>query len=431
MKPDTSISSRLAWPLLLYLTFLNILNFADRTLLGSLSKQVHEELGISYAKIGLLTGFGFAIFYTFIGVMLGTVADRWHRPRLIAIGLFLFSLLTVATGRARNFVQLAACRAIIGVGEATLTPAALSMLSEIFKPRWRAFASGFYYAGIPLGYGAGMIISGFLLPAWGWRGCFIIVGSIGIVFVLPLLFLKDPRRNAAIPDGEEGGKPTPSGGGPGFFDLMGRLFETARRAPSLICIMLAAALMVFAQSAAIFNLTWMQEDRGLSFEYVAGVGGWIYLCGGTIGSVAGGLLSDWFHRRFSGGRLWFLSLVICVNLPVAVLFYLGDVHAPWFKIVWFLNAMGSMIGYGTVFSSVQDLVPRSIRATALGFLLLVVNLLGYGPGAWIPGKIADHSSFTTGMLVSVAVAFLALPFSVIAALRFRKDAQWTSHEEKL
>jgi MFS family permease len=182
--------------LLLFLTFLNMLNFADRALLGNLAKQVHDDLQISYEMIGLLTGFGFVLFYTLVGVLLGTVADRWNRPRLMAAGLALWSILTAATGLARNLVQVAACRAFVGVGEATLTPSALSMLGDVLKPRYRAFAAGFYYAGIPLGAGIGMIASSYILPAYGWRGCFVILGLVGTVFVLPLLLLKDPKRNA-------------------------------------------------------------------------------------------------------------------------------------------------------------------------------------------------------------------------------------------
>jgi len=161
--------------LLLFLTFLNMLNFADRALLGNLAKQVHEDLEISYETIGLLTGFGFVLFYTLVGVLLGTLADRWNRPRLMACGLALWSVLTAATGFARNLFQVACCRAFVGVGEATLTPSALSMSGDVLKPRYRAFAAGFYYAGIPLGAGIGMIASSYILPAYGWRGCFLIL----------------------------------------------------------------------------------------------------------------------------------------------------------------------------------------------------------------------------------------------------------------
>ncbi len=182
--------------LLAMLTWLNVLNFADRTLLGNLAKQISDDpdLNISYETIGFLTGYGFIIFYTFIGIGMGALADRWHRMRLIASGLALWSALTAATGYARTLTQIAVCRAFIGVGEATLTPASLSILGETFPPRLRAFASGAYYAGIPLGAGIGMIVSGYLLPNYGWRGCFVILGGLGMVFVLPLLFLPDRAR---------------------------------------------------------------------------------------------------------------------------------------------------------------------------------------------------------------------------------------------
>lgn len=163
MKTITAPGPSASWTLLIFLTLLNILNFADRTLLATLAVQVKEDIGISNTQIGLLTGYVLVLFYTVMGLAMGTLADRWHRPRLIAIGLTLWTVLTAATGKTRNFFELAACRAVIGVGEATLTPTAMSMLSDTFKPRKRAFASGFYYAGIPLGAGMG-------IPRYGLPG---------------------------------------------------------------------------------------------------------------------------------------------------------------------------------------------------------------------------------------------------------------------
>src|SRR5262249_53539947 len=149
----------------------------------SLGPILMKELGMSRAEIGLLYGYIFIVFYTAVGMVLGNVADRFHRPRLIAGGLTLWTALTAVSGAAMNFLQLALARLFVGVGEATLTPAAVSMLGDVFPPKRRAMASGFYYAGVPLGSGLGLIISGWIAPHYGWRSCFYILGLLGLIFV--------------------------------------------------------------------------------------------------------------------------------------------------------------------------------------------------------------------------------------------------------
>src|SRR4051812_13444786 len=138
-------SPRSAWLILAFLLLLNVFNFVDRNLLQSLGKPLMDELHLNKKQITLLAGFVFSLFYVMIGIFLGSRADRGNRPRLIAFGLFLWSALTAASGLARNFWELAASRVFVGVGEATLTPTSVALLSDVFGPRRRALASGIYY----------------------------------------------------------------------------------------------------------------------------------------------------------------------------------------------------------------------------------------------------------------------------------------------
>src|ERR1044071_7065111 len=136
-----------AWLMLGFLTLLNVMNFVDRQLITSFGEPITRDLGLEVWECGLLTGLVFVLFYTSVGVFLGALADRWPRPRLIAVGLLLWSALTAASGLAMNFWQMAAARVLVGVGEATLAPAAVSMLADVFRPKSRALASGVYYLG--------------------------------------------------------------------------------------------------------------------------------------------------------------------------------------------------------------------------------------------------------------------------------------------
>src|SRR5215210_6880338 len=124
MTTDSERVPRAAWILLFFLTALNILNFVDRMLIASLAPLLIKDLGLSRAQIGLLSGFGFVFFYTFVGLFLGMAADRFKRVPLIAAGVGLWSAMTALSGIARSFIQLAIPRLFVGIGEATLTPAA-------------------------------------------------------------------------------------------------------------------------------------------------------------------------------------------------------------------------------------------------------------------------------------------------------------------
>src|SRR5438067_8332927 len=189
--------SRSAWGLLVFLTTLNILNFVDRRLVASLAPLLIADLGLTRAQIGLLTGFGFVFFYTFVGLFLGVAADRYRRLPLIGAGLLLWSAMTALSGRARSFIQLAIPRIFVGVGEATLTPAAISMLADAFPARRLGLAVGVYYAGIPLGLALALISSSFIAPRYGWRFSFYALGVIGLIATIFLLVLREPTRKVA------------------------------------------------------------------------------------------------------------------------------------------------------------------------------------------------------------------------------------------
>ena len=136
---------------LAFLTVLNVMNFVDRQLLQSFANFIVPELGLTNTQFGLLTGFAFILFYAFMGLFMGAAADMFHRPRLVAAGLALWSVLTAVSGAARGFVSLAIPRMFIGVGESVLTPTSMSMLSDRFPASKLGFAAGAYYMGVPIG----------------------------------------------------------------------------------------------------------------------------------------------------------------------------------------------------------------------------------------------------------------------------------------
>ncbi len=405
-----------AYLLLAFLTLLNVLNFIDRQLIPTLAPKLIEELGLTKAEIGLLYGFVFVVLYTIFGLVLGTVADRYHRPRLIAGGLTLWSALTAASGAAKSFFHLAAARVFVGVGEATLTPAALSMLADVFPESKRGFASGVYYAGLPLGVGLGFAVSGWLAPEYGWRMCFYVLGGAGLLFVPALLLLKNPRRRAETRGVER----------PAWGEIVRTLLSALRSTPALGLTILYGTLISYSTSSTIHVLTWLVEERGMEFQQAAYLSGRIYAAAGLMGVALGGYVSDWCHARWQGGRLWFLIVKGLIFLPFVYGFYTLPAEGPLFFLCWFMGSLHSTSWYGPVFATVQDLAPGKIRATIVAFLLLSLNLLGTGPGPWITGMIADRYTIWTGLVTAVSVGYLGIIPAIAAARRYGRDAAHAS-----
>ena len=203
-----------AWYALSIMVLVYILNFVDRQILSILANDIKRDLGLDDAQIGFLGGAAFGVFYALFGIPLGRLADNWHRIRLMTIGLTLWSAMTVASGFARNFAGLGAARFGVGVGEASASPAAYSLISDYFPKSQRATALAIYSSGLYLGAGLSLFLGGKIAIWWdqaypdggmfnlvGWQAAFIIVGLPGLLLALLVWTLKEPVRG--ISDGIE------------------------------------------------------------------------------------------------------------------------------------------------------------------------------------------------------------------------------------
>jgi MFS family permease len=188
-----------------------IFNFLDRQILSILNEAIRADLGLSDAQMGFLYGTAFAVFYAVFGLPLGRLADVWDRRKVIAIGLGFWSAMTAVSGLARNFGELGAARVGVGIGEASATPAAFSMLGDYFPSRYRATVLALYSSGIYVGAGLSLGIGGAIVDNWnaafpagdgpfglrGWQVAFFAVGVPGLLLALWVATLREPIRGMA------------------------------------------------------------------------------------------------------------------------------------------------------------------------------------------------------------------------------------------
>ncbi len=408
--------------LLAFLVVLNTLNFIDRQLIASFANFIVPDLGLSNTQYGLLTGFVFLVFYSTMGLFMGFLADNVSRTRLIAAALALWSMLTALSGMAKGFVSLAIPRALIGVGESALAPAALSLLADKFPSSKLSFACSLYYLGIPLGAGLSFIIAGQLGPVIGWRGCFYILGGIGLVAAMLMLFVKDthrqPIRQNAYPQDQK----------LSFGHTARVLISEFKRSAPLRYLIAGSLFINLLFGAGNFDQLWLVQERGFERAAIANLTGWIFVVAGIAGSLLGAYGVDYCKSRFNLPRIKSLFWVSLIIVPVGFIYRLSapDTVGFWLGFVAGLFYLGFYVG--PFFSVVQELTPANVRGTMIAFSMLLSNIVGLGFGNLLCGVMIDWLAnygiaqpYTLSLITITGLANIGLIFFYLAG-RERKNA---------
>lgn len=368
------------WILLIVYVF----NFIDRQIVNILAEPIARDLDLSDTQIGLMTGLAFALFYTVLGIPIARFADRGttSRPKLIAISLAVWSLMTALCGLAQNFVQLLLARIGVGVGEAGCTPPAHSLISDLVPPEKRSSALAFYSLGIPVGTLMGMIIGGTLVDFLGWREAFLIVGLPGIALALVVWFvLKDPRQADAQAIFRARNQPAALPMKEALREVMG-----SRAFVLLLCAGSAASFLAYGKT------TWTTIFFQRTHDMTPGqVGLWFGLLGGVggiLGTWLGGYLADRFGAKNRRHVLSAPAIGMALAVPLALLAYQAPTW-PMALMLLFVPTVFNSFYYGPTYSAAQGLVPLRARAIAAATLLFFQNLIGLGLGPLFFGMLSD------------------------------------------
>jgi MFS family permease len=196
-----------AWYVLSILMLVYVLNFVDRQIISILANDIKRDLGLTDADLGFLYGTAFGVFYAVFGIPLGKLADSWNRTRLLSLGLAIWSVMTAVSGLAKDGAGLTAARIGVGIGEATASPSAYSLISDWFPKSQRATALSLYASGLYVGGGVSLLIGSQVVERWnaaypgggpgglvGWQAAFMVVGLPGILMALWVATLREPPR---------------------------------------------------------------------------------------------------------------------------------------------------------------------------------------------------------------------------------------------
>lgn len=405
------------WYLVTVLMVAYIFSFVDRSILALLVGPIRRDLGLSDTQISLLHGFAFAIFYTFLGIVIARAADHYNRRNIIAAGIAVWSLMTAACGLARNFPQLFLGRIGVGVGEAALSPAAYSMIADSFPEQRLSRALSVYTIGLPMGAGLALVIGGsvvqvvtgtpaYVVPLLGtmsaWQMTFLIVGLPGLLVAGWLLTLAEPARRHEI--------------GAAPFRATLRFMRARWRAYA--CHILGFAVFGLAMnSMTAWGPTYFVRAFALPIRSAGLAVGGAFALAGTAGILAGGYLADALRQRgytdatLRAGVLAALALLPCgalvTQMPSATL-----ATALMFPTAFFMT-----FPFGAAAAGIQVLTPGPMRAQASALYLFVVNLIGIGMGptatALLTDRVFGHDAAVANSLslvcgIAPAVAALLL-----------------------
>ncbi|MGE0387762.1 MAG: spinster family MFS transporter [Gammaproteobacteria bacterium] len=380
----------------------------DRFLVAILQEPIKNELKLTDTQLGLLTGFAFVIFYAGFGVVIARWADRGVRRSIVAWSIAVWSLMTAATGMARDFAQIFLARCGVGIGEGGASPASLSMLTDMYPPQQRASAIGIYMSGVPLGTLFGLALGGWLNEQIGWRNTFLVMGAAGLLLAPLFRFsIAEPRRTGGPAAAVEPAPP------------LAEVAATLYHHPVFRHLALGPAFSAFATTAMVNWLpSYLIRAHGMG---TAEIGLRLALASGVlagIGTVAGGYLSDWTARRDPRRRLLIPTLGVFLAAPFIFATLMVD-DGRTALALYLVPGLLMSLWLGPVHSINQGLVPNRMRATAAGIIVLVMNMIGVGLAPLVVGMLSDHLMPQHGVNgLRMAIMIVAGIGCALAALHF-------------
>ncbi len=391
MKKDTQYG---IWFALIVLFAINTVNFFDRLVIGAVGEPIRKEFALSDASLGLLST-AFTLLYAFVGVPFGRLADKISRKKILSAGIFVWSLLTAASGLAQNFWQLFALRLGVGVGEASCAPAATSLIGDLFPAEKRGRALSIFMLGLPVGIALSFAISGSIAQAYGWRAAFFVAGIPGILLAVAALFIREPLRGAMeshiIGERRREGSP----------------YRLILASPTMRWLILSGAIHNFCLYAlSSFMTPYLMRFHELEIRDASFIS---MIINGILtmpGLLLGGFVGDAAKKWRTNGALIIVTAAVLLSTPF--FFFAANVSPG--RTYAFLLLMGAAFAlmyfyYSIVYSTIQDVTEPGLRGTAMSLYFMVMYLIGGALGPYVVGTASDY--FTQQAAVAAGVLDLS------------------------
>ena len=421
-RPGFSPSSLYSWSVVVFLMVLYTSSFIDRQILSLLVKPIRADLGISDTQYSYLTGFAFVTMYSIAGIPLGWMVDRWSRRGVISAGVVAWSLMTAGCGLASSFGSLFATRIGVGIGEATLSPASYSLVSDYFPPSKLSRALSVYALGIPIGTGLALVVGGRVikaleavgimdLPLLGmtkpWQAVFLTIGLPGLLLgVLTLLIVREPPRQTMSAEGVVEHPPTVAA-------AAAYLWENRRLYSALFFGM--GFLAMFSYAANAWYPAFLQRVHGFSVADAGLFLGVSTLVFGVFGSVGAGVLADALIARGRPDGHFLVPIGYGLGLAICGV-GAGIAPIPWLSLAFVaLTGFFSNTMLGCVVAALQIATPKRMRGQISASFLFTAAFIGLGFGPTAVAVSTDHI-FGYDEAVGYSLALVALIFPALGCI---------------
>jgi MFS transporter, Spinster family, sphingosine-1-phosphate transporter len=382
------------------LAVINLLSYLDRFIVAALSQSLKEaHLGLTDANLGSLMS-GFLVVYTLVAPIFGSLGDRRSRPRLIALGVAIWSFATALSGFAVNYVTLLLARASVGVGEAAYVTIAPSLLSDYFPIRQRGRVMAVFFCAIPVGSALGYVVGGLVDKHWGWRNAFFVAGIPGLILAASCLFLRDPPRGA-----QDGEKPAAKkhASGVNIRETWATWVRLAKNKAYSITVLGYAAYTFAIGGLGFWMPAFLERVRGIPRAEATVSFGTIVVVTGFIGTFVGGWMGDFFAKKSKQAYLWVSAIATLIAAPL-VWEALTAASYSTYTVCMVAAQLCMFLSTGPINAAIINLVIAGERATAIALSVFAIHALGDVISPPLIGAISDKLSLEQAVkVVPVAV----------------------------
>ncbi|MDQ6920734.1 MAG: MFS transporter [Candidatus Dormibacteraeota bacterium] len=398
---------------------INFLNYCDRWIGSAAAPLIQVEFHLSDFAVGLL-GTAFLLVYAVSAIPFGYWADRGVRKTVIGVGVGIWSLATVLSAFAQNYLQLFLTRTILGLGEASYYPAGTSLVCDYFQAEQRGRVMSIWSAGSAVGIAVGFAGGGYVADHYGWRQAFLFAAIPGLFCALLAFTLREPLRGAAERVGPRLQR-TYEASIPAFINLL--------RIPTLRATIISQTFLYFVLASQAFWLpTQLHRRYGMTVSEASLVSGAVIVLGGLLGTLLGGFLADRLSRRTQRGHLLVGIagfLVASVTITLALISPLSVGGVPAFVPLFFVTVVCVYLYLGPFTAVSQNVVSPGLRAGAVTMLLLISHLFGDSHAPADVGWLSDrlHSLQLALLITSAPLLLLAAAVAATALRSVDRDSE--------
>ncbi len=394
------------------LTAINLFNYLDRWVVASVVESLKKDLALDDFRIGLLAT-GFIVVYTFTSPLFGILGDRGSRPRLLALGVGIWSVATALAGRATGFVSLFLARSAVGIGEAAYGTISPGLLADYYPKSRRGRVFAVFFVAIPVGSALGYVVGGLVDHRWGWRAAFYVAGLPGLLLALAALALPDPPRGS---QDEEGA--VPEGPAPSTRQVYRDLF---RNVPFLLTVLGYAAYTFAIGGLAFWAPAFLERMRGVPKSQATVEFGAIVVVTGLVGTFAGGWLGDLLLKRWKEAYLWVSGVATLLAVPFAFVALSSPSRAVYLPAMVVTEIL-LFVSTGPVNSAIVNVVSPGERASAVALSIFAIHVLGDVPSPPLIGAISEATDLARALLMVPAAIAVAGAVWTWAAWRGERAA---------